>query len=213
MGIALVIAGLWKISLTPEYRCATGDSRTRHEIIISLPRKARWRARLMLGRLMHDRDCEVRVAALACVRMMDLKELAPDVSGVIREDPEAIVSAQAIEVLAKIDPASAAPVVLEGLKDARPDIRMGSLLAARHGLSVPEADLLATLTDGDSRVREAALETVTKLRVMNAVPVLAGDLEKQQLFELSQTHDALQKITGVNKGIAPDAWIEWYGDR
>jgi len=213
VGIALVIAALWKISLTPEYLCATGDSRTRHEIIISLPHKARWRARLMLRRLIHDRDCEVRVAALACVRMMDLKELAPDVSVIIREDREAIVSAQAIEVLAKIDPDAAAPVVLESLKDPRPDIRIGSLLAAGRGMSVPEPDLLATLTDGDSRVREAALKTVAKLRVMNAVPVLAGDLENQQLFELSQTHDALQRITGVNKGIAAEAWLEWYRER
>ena len=167
----------------------------------------------MLRQLIRDRDCEVRVAALACVRIMELKELAPDVADVIREDGEVIVSAQAIEVLAMIDPETAAPVVDEGLEDPRPDIRIGSLLAVGRGIRVPEPDLLAPLRDGDSRVREAALETVAKLRVMKAVPVLAADLETQKLFELSQTHDALQEITGVNKGIDSKAWLEWYGER
>ena len=63
---------------------------------------------------------------------------------------------------------------------------------------------------GISVSREAALHAVAQRRLTAAVPVLAADLESEELFELSQTHDALIQITQVNLGIRTKAWLEWY---
>jgi HEAT repeat protein len=210
LGAALAAAALWKVTLTPEYLCATGDSNAKYNVIVSLKRKARWRARLILRRLVRDPDCGIRVASLACIGMLDLKGLAPAVRGVIEEDEDVLVRAQAIEVLAKIDPSAATPIVRKGLGDPRPDIRIGSLLAVGQGVEVPPDRLLSMLKEEDSRVREAALDVVSRLRLREAVPILAEDLEKRELFDLGQIHDALQRITGVNRGISKDAWLEWY---
>jgi HEAT repeat protein len=213
LGAVLAAAAAWKVALTPEYLCVTGNGRTKHEVIISLKSKARWRARVILRRLVRDPDPGVRMTSLACMRMLDLKKLAPAAARAARGDEDALVRAQAMEVLAELDAAAAAPLALKGLQDPDPDIRIGALLAAGRGAELPAPCLLATLRDEESRVREAALDTVTRLRIVEAVPTLANDLRKQELFELSQTHDALQKITGVNKGIEKKAWLDWYSRR
>ncbi|MFC1671689.1 HEAT repeat domain-containing protein [Planctomycetota bacterium] len=198
LAVVVLAAIAWRLTLTPEYLCLTGDAKTKRDVILFLKHKAPWRARRLLAGLVHDPDLKVRISAIACIRVLDLKELSPIVSALARRDDQVLVRAQAIESLAVLDPADAAPVVLAGLDDTEPNIRIGSLLAVKRGVEAPREKLIAMLKDGDSRVREAALEVAVHLRLEEAVPILKEDMETQELFDVVQALEALQKLTGAS---------------
>lgn len=214
----LLSALCWKIGQTPEYVSYAGDSRSKCAVIVSLRHNSPWRAKRIVASLLKDHDAEVRRTAVACVGELGFRDLAPAVFDVLRSDRDVLVRAQALGALAKLGAEGVAvegvgAEVLSGLADAEPDIRIASLQAAGRGVPVPDDRLLAALKDPDSRVREAALAAVSRLKLLRAVPILAEDLETERLFELSQTHEALQKITGANVGIEKEAWVRWYAGR
>lgn len=206
----LISVFFWRIRLTPEYLCFVGDSRVKCRVIEYLDRKAEWRARRLLAGLLQDENPNVRRTAVACAGAMDLKVLLSSVEQLAWEDEDVLARAQAIEVLAMLDSRKASSVVLAGLSDPEPDIRVGSLLAVSRGVDVSSSVLLFMLKDSDSRVRDAALNAVVDRRIVGAVPILAEDFDTQELFDLGQTLEALQRITGVNKGISKDEWLTWH---
>ena len=198
-----------RVPMTPEYLCLTGDSDTKLQVISYLDRKERWRARRILRGLLQDENAEVRRNAAACVAKMKLTDLSGRIEEMAQEEEHLMVRAQAIESLAVLAPERATPLVESALASPEREMRIAGVLAAGGELPVPEATWLRLLHDPAPTVREAALHAMADRRLTAAVPVLARDLDSQELFELSQTHDALVRITQENLGILPAPWIEW----
>ncbi len=208
---AALIGGvsIWRVPMTPEYLCLTGDADTKLQVIGYLDRKERWRARRLLRGLLRDEDAEVRRNAAICVARMELTGLSDRIEAMAQEDGDLMVRAQAIESLATLAPERATPLVERALAAEEREMRIAGVIAAGARLPVPEATWLRLLHDPAPTVREAALHAAADRRLTAAVPVLARDLESQDLFELSQTHEALIRITQENLGILPGPWLKW----
>ena len=210
---ALCFAFWWKLVHTPEYLCLTGDAQTKLHVISYLHRKSRGRSRRILSRLLRDEHPAVRRDAARAAARIGLVELAPRIEQLARSDADARVRAQAIETLVQLDPARAHALVRQGFGHPEREIRIVSAQSARAYDHVGDDALLNLLRDPDPTVREAALHAVADRRLMAAVPILAGDLATEELFELTQTHDALIEITQQNLGIKAENWMAWYEAR
>ncbi len=216
LSLLLITAGLifWKFTESPEYIIMTGDSYEKRQVINYIHKKPRWRALRMLRKLLKDDLAEVRLLAAGCAGEYGYTELIPELLNTAENDTDIPVQAQALFRLSQLKAPEAEALIRKAVSEnTAPEIRTAAL-ASIPFLEHPGPDLyIPLLKHDDSRIRDKALETAVRLKTAEAVPVLAADLECEELFELPDLLEALQNITGVNRGLDTKAWIAWYREQ
>ncbi len=212
--VLLILAAVfawWKFTSTPEYRIMTGDSFEKRQVIKFLHKVEPWRSRRMLRKLINDPDPQVRILAVGCIGRHGYSDLYPLAEHSARQDEDVMVRAQALIACAMGQSEHAGELISDGLKSREPEIRTACFHSAEFGIQLTPADITAGLKDPDARIRDAALEAAVSLKTAEAVPILAADLNNEEYFTLQQNLNALQEITGINRGLDEQAWNEWYG--
>ncbi len=200
----------WKFTKSPEYIIMTGGSSEKRKVIHFLHKKPRWRALRMLNRLLEDEHAEVRLLAAGCCGEYGYTELSGTLARMSDSDTDESVRAQCLYRAVQLRTPDSETIIRAGLARNQPAVIL-SALASVSLLENPDPSLfLDFLKHDNGRVREEALGTAVKLKAVQAVPVLASDLDSEDLFPLPRLLDALQNITGVNHGLDAEAWIEWY---
>jgi len=102
----------------------------------------------------------------------------------------------------------------ELLFEAADDKRFERRLAAAENLTrlhsqAANERLVKLLTDLDTGVRLAAIESVVDARVLAAIPALIGRRAKDSAAVRERAHDALERLTGLGF-VTADSWQKWW---
>jgi hypothetical protein len=163
---------------------------------------------------------DVKLEALAAIREAILAALSKFTSDDavkalidrFRNSPDWNVRAGVAAVLENIDRDDVLRALLEQLKkEKEPTVKVAIVeaLSAKKGPEV-EAAILDALKSDIWQIQIAALDAIEKQKLHSAVEAVIeamGKAEGRMLYEFQAT---LMALTGVDKGIMPDAWKAWW---
>lgn len=163
-----------------------------------------------LRRALNDKDDGVRRAAARSLGQVGDPE-ASDALGKLVKVKDDVLRANALEALARLDPAAHRAQLLEAAGGDKDGGVRCALLGAAALIYPDDAERLAAaaLGDEDWRPRLQAVEILAELRTKAGVDALLSALEDGRAAVAARAQHALATLTG-EKHTRPDAWRRWW---
>jgi HEAT repeat protein len=164
-----------------------------------------------LASALGDFEPEVRAAAAGALAAMEAKDAVERLVTVAKRDPAWQPRAAALEALATLDPALAAPQIAEAAKDRAYQVRlMASLVAPKLDREAGVAAVTAGLADSDWRVRVQAIESACEVRERPHIGLMIDLLAKEKGRLRWDLYLALRDLTGKDLGLDAKIWNRWW---
>lgn len=188
---------------------ASGAVRARSAACLS--RKAPIDSAAALIAALDDRDPEVRAAAAAALVPSKSADAFERLARVAEEDSSGPVRASALEALASLDPARAAPIAEKAMKGRSFEARIAAVhVASRFGAEIARKIFAAGLSDGDWRVKVQALESAAAAREGSVAGEMIDLLGREKGRLRWDACHALCALTDKDFGLDAKAWKRWW---
>ena len=106
----------------------------------------------------------------------------------------------------------AIPVLVRATSHSMFSVRLEAARALGEFKDKRSTDTLCALVTNDSNagVKKQSADSLAKLKDLQSVPCLAKGLNDRVGLVVTACHEALKAVTGVDVGIAPLAWEQWW---
>lgn len=164
-----------------------------------------------LAAALADADPDVRAAAVGALAAMEARDAVERLVTVASRDPAWQPRAAALEALAALDPARAAPQAAEAANDRAYQVRlMAALVAPKLEIESARAAVASGLADADWRVRVQAIESACEVRDRSPIGPMIDLLGKEKGRLRWDLFLALRDLTGKDLGLDAPNWKRWW---